>query len=86
MCINVLSIVSRGGQVMSVYEEYADADEDGQLVLFEFIELIRQLRIWACTNLGFQKEQRCRGIFPDSFSVAVVEVVLFGCCLGGPLQ
>ena len=36
---------------MSVYEEYADADEDGQLVLFEFIELIRQLRIWA-SNLG----------------------------------
>ena len=86
---------------MSVYEEYADADEDGQLVLFEFLELIRQLRIWACTNLGFQKEQGCKGncisweilgvqceivFFPDSFSVAVVEVVLFGCCLGGPLQ
>lgn len=39
-------------QVMSITEEYADADEDGQLVLFEFIELIRQLRIWACRSLN----------------------------------
>jgi len=42
---NSLSKWGYGIDDVEILFEYADADEDGQLVLFEFIELIRQLRI-----------------------------------------
>lgn len=70
-------------QVMSITEEYADADEDGQLVLFEFIELIRQLRIWACRSLNGVSE----GTFLGSILVYLVYFFRFlgwfvGCWAG----
>jgi len=42
---NSLSKWGYGIDDVEILFAYADADEDGQLVLFEFIELIRQLRI-----------------------------------------
>ena len=70
-------------QVMCITEEYADADEDGQLVLFEFIELIRQLRIWACRSLNGVSE----GTFLGSIVVYLVYFFRFlgwfvGCWAG----